>query len=194
MQVYVQPRVVKPTEYIIDRIPDSDPEETGECMPIAAYPFVSDKNAARLDNNPMSPAPREPLTTTVQKSLAQSIHLTRISPDHGRNKSSMRLCIGNVVNHKLHQSPLLPLHRQQPKTIQSIRWSGSHTGQVPTHEHFHSTSEHHHDCCPICSSKDDPSFRCWHFWSRGALKLTDISRMSSMSIQGAFGDSMRPSL
>ena len=25
-------------------------------------------------------------------------------------------------------------------------------------------------------------------------KLTDISRMSSMSIQGAFGDSMRPSL
>ena len=34
MQVYVQPRVVKPTEYIVDRIPDSDPEETDECMPI----------------------------------------------------------------------------------------------------------------------------------------------------------------
>ena len=32
MQVYVQPRVVKATEYIIDRIPDSDPEETDECM------------------------------------------------------------------------------------------------------------------------------------------------------------------
>ena len=36
MQVYVQPRVVKPMEGIVDRIPDSDPEETDECMPIAA--------------------------------------------------------------------------------------------------------------------------------------------------------------
>ena len=46
MQVYGQPRVVKATEYIIDRIPDSSQEETDECMSIAAYPFVSDKNAA----------------------------------------------------------------------------------------------------------------------------------------------------
>ena len=67
MQVYIQPRVVKATEYIIDRIPDSDPEETDECMPIAAYPFVSDKNAARLDNNPMSPVPREPVDTIVER-------------------------------------------------------------------------------------------------------------------------------
>ena len=67
MQVYVQPRVVKPTEYIISRIMDSDPEETDECIPIAAYPFVSDKNAARLDNNPMSPVPREPVTTIVNR-------------------------------------------------------------------------------------------------------------------------------
>ena len=52
MQVYVQPRVVRATEYILDRTPESDPEETDECMPIAAYPFVSDKNAARLDTNP----------------------------------------------------------------------------------------------------------------------------------------------
>ena len=66
MQVYVQPRVVKPTEYVVDRIPDSDPEETDECMPIAAYPFVSDRNAARLDHNPMSPVPREPMTTIVE--------------------------------------------------------------------------------------------------------------------------------
>ena len=58
---------MKATEYIIDRIPDSDPEETDECMPIAAYPFVSDKNAARLDNNPMSPVPREPVDTIVER-------------------------------------------------------------------------------------------------------------------------------
>ena len=34
MQVYVQPRVVRATEYILDRTPESDPEETYECMPI----------------------------------------------------------------------------------------------------------------------------------------------------------------
>ena len=67
MQVYVQPRVVKPMEYIIDRIPDSDPEETDECMPIAAYLFISDRNAARLDHNTMSPVPREPVTTIVER-------------------------------------------------------------------------------------------------------------------------------
>ena len=67
MQVYVQSRVVKPTEYIIDRIPNSDPEETDDCMPIAAYLFVSDRNAARLDHNPMSPVPREPVTTSVER-------------------------------------------------------------------------------------------------------------------------------
>ena len=67
MQVYVKPRVVKATEYFIDRIPDSDLEETDDCMPIAAYPFVSDKNAARLDNNPMSPVPRELVNTIVER-------------------------------------------------------------------------------------------------------------------------------
>ena len=66
-QVYVQPRVVKPTEYIVDRIPDSHPEETDEYMPIAAYPFVSDRNTARLDHNPMSPVRREPVTTIVER-------------------------------------------------------------------------------------------------------------------------------
>ena len=67
MQVYVQPRVVRPTEYIVDRILDSDPEEPDECIPVAAYPFVSDRNAARLDNNPMSPVPREPVTTIIER-------------------------------------------------------------------------------------------------------------------------------
>ena len=67
MQVYVHPRVVKPTEYIVDRIPDSDPEETGECIPIAAYPFISDRNAARLDNNPMLPVPHEPVNAIVER-------------------------------------------------------------------------------------------------------------------------------
>ena len=67
MQVYVQPRVVRATEYILDQIPESDPEKSDECMPIAAYPFDSDKNAARLDTNPMSPVPREPADTTGKK-------------------------------------------------------------------------------------------------------------------------------
>ena len=50
IQMYVQPRVVRATESIIDRTPESDNEEIDECMPIAAYPFVRrDKNAARLE-------------------------------------------------------------------------------------------------------------------------------------------------
>ena len=38
-----------------------------QCIPIAAYPFVTDRNAARLDHNPMSPVPREPVTTIVER-------------------------------------------------------------------------------------------------------------------------------
>ena len=51
----------------ISRITDSVPEETDECIPTAAYPFVSDRNAARLDNNPMSPVTREPVNTIVER-------------------------------------------------------------------------------------------------------------------------------
>ena len=36
-------------------------------MPIAAYPFVSDRNAAKLDHNPISPVPRDPVTTIVKR-------------------------------------------------------------------------------------------------------------------------------
>ena len=108
MQLYVQPRVVKPTKYILDRIPESDPEETDECMQIAAYPFVSDRNAARLDHNPMSPVPREPADTIVERtgkklravifdsgspsSDAHFISLRRISLNHRRNNKDMQRC------------------------------------------------------------------------------------------------------
>ena len=67
MQVYVQPRVVRGTEYILDWIPEFDHQETDECMPIATYPFISDKNAARLDINHLSPVPREPADTIVER-------------------------------------------------------------------------------------------------------------------------------
>ena len=36
-------------------------------MFIAAYPFVRNKNAARLDTNPVSPVPREPADTIVER-------------------------------------------------------------------------------------------------------------------------------
>ena len=44
-----------------------DPGETDKCIPIVAYPFISDRNAARLDHNPMSPVPREPVNTIVER-------------------------------------------------------------------------------------------------------------------------------
>ena len=119
MQVYVQPRVVKATEYIIDRIPDSDPEETDECMPIAAYSFVSDKNAVRLDNNPMSPVPREPVKTIVERTgkklravifdggspspdASRSVHIAHENVTKlWKASGSLHFCIGTVVNHRL---------------------------------------------------------------------------------------------
>ena len=66
MQVYVQPRVVRASEYILDRIPEYDPKETDVYREIAPYPYVSDVYAARLDNNPMSPVPRDPEHTIVE--------------------------------------------------------------------------------------------------------------------------------
>ena len=78
----------------------------------------------------------------VQTSLAQFISLMRISPNHGRNNRSMQTCIGIVMNNKIHQSTLLPLHLQPTKPLRtSMRWSGPHTGQVPTLEHFHRSSK-----------------------------------------------------
>ena len=65
MQVYVQPRVARATEYILDRIPEFDTQGSDECMPIATYPFVSDKNAARLDIDPMSPVPSKVLPISL---------------------------------------------------------------------------------------------------------------------------------
>ena len=38
-------------------------------MPIAAYPFVSDRNAARLDNNPMSSVPLNTIVERTGKKL-----------------------------------------------------------------------------------------------------------------------------
>ena len=71
VQVYFQPRAVRTTEYILDRIPEFGIQETDDCRPIAPYPCVSDRNAARLDNNPMSTVPREPADTIVERTGKQ---------------------------------------------------------------------------------------------------------------------------
>ena len=49
----------------------TDPEESDDCRPIAPYPYVSDASAARLDNNPMSPVPRDPADTIVERTGKQ---------------------------------------------------------------------------------------------------------------------------
>ena len=132
MQVYVQPRVVKATEYILGRIPESDPEETDECMPIAAYPFVS-----ALDTNPMSPVPRESVDTIVERTgkklrvvlfdggspsltVSRTVHIDHknITKSWKSQKQYAYIYIGNVVKNKPHQSLLLLLHQQQLTTIQ----------------------------------------------------------------------------
>ena len=106
----------------------------------------------------------------VQTFLAQFIYLTRISLERGRVRRNINSYIGIVMNHKLQQSPIRPSIDNRRRQSNSIRWSGSHTGQVPTHEHFQRSSEHHYGCSPTCSSKDDLRLWCWHIWSRGAVE------------------------
>ena len=213
MQVYVQPRVVKATEYIIDRIPNSDPEETDDCMPIAAYPFVSDKNAARLNNIPMSPVPREPVDTIVERIGKK---LRAILFDGGSPSPDVSRTVH--INHRYITRPwksqrqyaFLYRNRSEPQ-VTSI------TAPVPT-----STTDE--DNAPAYDGPDLTPVKfgrmntfnarqniimaaAQHVPAKMILdsgagisgvgeqwKLTDISRMSSKSIQGAFGDSMRPSL
>ena len=134
-QVYVQPRVVKATEYILDRIPESDPEETDECIPIAAYPFVSDKNAARLDTNPTSPVPREPADTIVERTgkklraalfdggspspdISRTVHIDHknITKPWKKQKQYAYMCRKRSENQAT-SVPALSLHQQQTRTI-----------------------------------------------------------------------------
>ena len=71
MQVYVQPRVVRTTEYILDRIHDFDPKDTDVYRDIMPYPYVCDVNAARLDTYPMGPVPRDPEDNILERTGKQ---------------------------------------------------------------------------------------------------------------------------
>ena len=62
MQVYVQPRVVRTTEYFLDRIPESELTDTD----IHIIMLI-----ARLDVNPMSPVPLHPDDTIVERTGKQ---------------------------------------------------------------------------------------------------------------------------
>ena len=185
MQVYVQPRVVRATEYILDRIPEFDLQESDECRPVATYPFVSDKNAARLDTNLMSPVPREPVDTIVERTgkklravlfdgespspdVSRTVH---IAHEHITKPWKSQLKYKTLYrNRNVQQNTSVPVSAHRRNQFTSIRWSGPHAGQVPTHKHFHSSSQRHYGYCPICTSEDDPRLRCWHFWSRGAVE------------------------
>ena len=207
MQVYVQPRVVKATEYIIDRIPDSDSEEIDECKPIAACPLVSDKNAARLDNNSMSPVPCEPVDTIVERTGKK---LRAVLFDGGSPSLDVSRTVH--INHRYITRPWKS-QRQYAFTYRnrSEPQATPITAPVPPSTTAYDDPEH----TPVKLRRMN-TFNArqniimaatQHVPAKMILnsgagisgvgeqwKLTDISRMSSMSIQGAFGDSMRPSI
>ena len=213
MQVCVQSRVVLATEYILDRIPESDPEETDKCMPIAAYPLVSDKNVARLDTNPVSPVPREPADTIVERTgkklravifdgglpspdVSRTVHI-----DHENITKSWKkqLKYQKMYRNRNEQqdisvsapdSPLTTDDTNQPAyngpDFMPVKFRRLNTFTA-RHNVIMATAQH----VPAKMILDSGAgisgvVEQW--------KLTDISRMLSMSIQGAFGDSMRPSI
>ena len=213
MQVYVQPRVVKATEYIIDRIPESDPEETDECMPIAAYPFVSDKNAARLDTNPMSPVPRKPVDTIVERTgkklRAVLFDGGSLSPDVFR---TVYIDHKNIAKPWKSQKQYAYMYRRriekQATSITAPVSSSTTAEDNPTaYDGPDLTTVKFRRMNTFTARQNIIMAAAQHVPAKMILdsgagisgvgeqwKLTDISRMSSMSIQGAFGDSMRPSI
>ena len=213
MQVYVQPRVVKPTEHIVDRIPDSDPEETDKCIPIAAYPFISDRNAARLDYNPMSPVPHEPVNTIVERTgkklRAGIFDGGSPSPDVSR---TVHIPYGDIKHSWKKQLKFQKLYqdRSQPQVTSvtdpvlllttaddnAPAYDGpdltpvkfQHMNTFTARQKIIMAAAQYVPAKMILDSGADIS-GVGEQW-----KFTDISHMSSMSIQGAFDDSMRPSI
>ena len=213
MQVYVQPRVVKPTEYIIDRIPDSDSEKTDECIPIAAYPFISDRNAARLDHNPMSPVSREPVNTIVEgtgKKLRAVIfdggspspdvsHTVHI-PHENINKSWKKQLKFQTLYRDRSQLQVTSVTDPVPSSTTADDNAPAYDGPDLTPVKFRRMN--------IFTARQNIIMAAARYVPARMIldsgagisgdeeqwKLTDISRMSSMSIQGAFGDSIWPSL
>ena len=213
MQVYVQPQVVRATEYILDRIPEFDPQETDDCRPIVPYPYVSDRNTARLDNNPMSPVPRKPADTIVERTGKQLRAVLFVggspSPDISR---TVYIAHENITKPWKSQLKYQKLYRN--RAVQQ-RTSVPAPALPSTTDKTNQPAYDGSDLTPVKFRRLN-TFTALHnvimataqhvpakiILDSGAgisgvgaqWKLTDISRMSSMSIQGAFGDSMRPSI
>ena len=71
MQVYVQPRVIRTPAYVRTSIPSYDPHDSDISTAIPPYPYASNANAARLDDNPMNPVLRYPEETVVARTGKQ---------------------------------------------------------------------------------------------------------------------------
>ena len=126
----------------------------------------------------------------VQTSLAQFIYLTRISPNHGRSKSSIQSCIfdeetvTDPVSSSTTADDSAPAYDGPDLTPVKFRRINTFTAR----QNIIMATAQHVPAKMILDSGAGIS-GVGEQW-----KLTDISRMSFMSIQGAFGDSMRPSL
>ena len=182
-------------------------------MPIATYPFVSDKNAARLDTNPMSPVPRESADTIVE---CTGKKLRAVLFDRGSPSPDVSRTV-----HIAHENITKPWKRQlKYKTMYRNRNEQQDTSvpapnPPPTTDETNQPAYDGPDLTPVklrrlntfTARQNIIMAAAQHVPAKMILgpgagisgvgeqwKLTDLSRMSSMSIQGAFGDSMRPSI
>ena len=180
---------------------------------IAPYPYVSAVNAARLDNNPMRAVPRYPVNTIVERTgkklRAVIFNGSSPSPDVSR---TVHIPHENITRAWKSQKKykFIYRNRNEPQATPI-------TDPVPqsTTDEDNATAYDGPDLTPvkfrrmntINARQNIIIAAAQHVPAKMILdsgagisgvgeqwKLTDISQMSSVSIQGAFGDSMRPSI
>ena len=182
-------------------------------MPIATYPFISDKNAARLDINHLSPVPREPADAIVERTgkklRAVLFNGGSPSPDVSR---TVHIAQENITkpwkkqlkyktmyrNRNEQQDTSIPAPDPPPTTDETNQPAYDGPDLTPVKLRRLNTFTALHNVI-IATAQHVPAKM---ILDSGAgisgvgeqWKLTDISRMSSMSIQGAFDESMRPSI
>ena len=205
MQVYVQPRVVRTTEYFLDRIPESELTDTD----IHIIMLI-----ARLDVNPMSPVPLHPDDTIVERTGKQlgavSFNGGSPSPDVFRTRHIPHERISRPWKYKKlkYKKPYRNRYILQPTPITDpVPPSTTDETNSPTYDGPDRTSVKFRRTNTFTAAHNIIMATTQHVPAKMILdsgagifgvgeqwKLTDISRMSSVSIQGAYGDSMRPSI
>ena len=201
MQLYVQPRVIRTPAFVRTSIPDYVPHDSEISTTIPSYPFVSIANAARLDIKPMSLVPRHPEETIVARTGKQlrAVLFNGGSPSRDVSRTvhiayeninqpwkGQRQCKKFYRNRNVTYPPSDPTAVGTSPTGDTTELAYYSPDLIPTKFSYMKTFTASHTVV-MATTQYIPAKTISEVGEQ--WKLTDISRMSSMSIQSAFGDS-----